>query len=97
MPWYEKCPLWCWSYHSSLHVADLVTAESCPQVGVLTGPFPFHCLLQAMEREVKAALTEGKPEEVVSSAFKLRLSREDIQTLNNFSWLNDEVKLAAAQ
>ncbi|XP_052541952.1 sentrin-specific protease 2 [Tympanuchus pallidicinctus] len=51
----------------------------------------FPPLTEAMEREIKAALSEGKPEEVVSSAFKLRLSREDIQTLNNFSWLNDEV------
>uniref|UniRef100_A0A803XK66 Ubiquitin-like protease family profile domain-containing protein n=1 Tax=Meleagris gallopavo TaxID=9103 RepID=A0A803XK66_MELGA len=45
----------------------------------------------AMEREIKAALGEGKPDEIMSSAFKLRLTREDIQTLDNFQWLNDEV------
>lgn len=64
---------------------------------MLTGPFPFNCLLQDMEREVMAALGEGKPDEIMSSAFKLRLTREDIQTLGNRRWLNDEVKLAAAQ
>ncbi|POI29885.1 hypothetical protein CIB84_006365 [Bambusicola thoracicus] len=70
---------------------DLVLTESCPQVGVLTGPFPFNCFLQAMEKEIMDALDEGKPDEIMSSAFKLRLTREDIQTLGNQCWLNDEV------
>ncbi|XP_031452400.1 sentrin-specific protease 2 isoform X2 [Phasianus colchicus] len=51
----------------------------------------FPPLTEAMEREIKAALGEGKPDEILSSAFKLRLTREDIQTLNNHQWLNDEV------
>ena len=48
-------------------------------------------LTEDMEREVMAALGEGKPDEIMSSAFKLRLTREDIQTLGNRRWLNDEV------
>lgn len=50
-----------------------------------------------MEREIVAAFGEGDPDEIMSSAFKLRVTREDIHTLRNLHWLNDEVKLAAAQ
>lgn len=50
-----------------------------------------------MEREVSAAVGSGEPEEVMSSAFKLKVTREDIQTLRNLCWLNDEVKPAAHQ
>lgn len=62
-----------------------------------TSPSPFNCSFQATEREVIAALGKGEPDEVMSSAFKLRVTREDIRTLRNLCWLNDEVKLAAAQ
>ncbi|OXB83463.1 UNVERIFIED_CONTAM: hypothetical protein H355_006310 [Colinus virginianus] len=54
------------------------------------GSSPFE-LLQAMEREVMAALGRGEPAEVMSSAFKLKVTREDIQTLSGYQWLNDEV------
>lgn len=50
-----------------------------------------------MEREVIAAFGKGEPHEIMSSAFKLKVTREDIHTLKNLRWLNDEVKLAAAQ
>ncbi|OXB65267.1 hypothetical protein ASZ78_001574 [Callipepla squamata] len=66
-------------------------AKYCPT------PKPMSCrsspfeLLQAMEREVMAALGTGEPDEVMSSAFKLKVTREDIQTLNSYQWLNDEV------
>ena len=50
-----------------------------------------------MEREVIAAFDSGEPDEIMSSAFKLKVTREDIHTLRNLCWLNDEVKLAAAQ
>ncbi|NXX23364.1 SENP2 protease, partial [Podargus strigoides] len=46
---------------------------------------------QAMEREINAALAPGRPDEVMSSCFKLRVTREDIYTLSNYYWLNDEV------
>uniref|UniRef100_A0A8C9EU86 SUMO specific peptidase 2 n=1 Tax=Pavo cristatus TaxID=9049 RepID=A0A8C9EU86_PAVCR len=51
----------------------------------------FPPLTEAMEGEIAAALGEGKPDEIMSSAFKLKLTREDIQTLNDLHWLNDEV------
>ncbi|XP_072200714.1 sentrin-specific protease 2 [Excalfactoria chinensis] len=51
----------------------------------------FPPLTEAMEREIMAALGEGKSDEIMSSAFKLRITREDIQTLNDLRWLNDEV------
>ncbi|XP_074429643.1 sentrin-specific protease 2-like [Larus michahellis] len=47
--------------------------------------------LLAMEREVIAALGKGEPDEIMSSAFKLRVTRQDIRTLGNLCWLNDEV------
>ncbi|XP_063196315.1 sentrin-specific protease 2-like [Chroicocephalus ridibundus] len=46
---------------------------------------------EAMEREVVAALGKGEPEEIMSSAFNLKVTREDVHTLRNGSWLNDEV------
>ncbi|KAM6356285.1 sentrin-specific protease 2-like [Alca torda] len=51
----------------------------------------FTPLTEAMEREVIAALGKGEPAEVMSSAFKLKVTREDIGTLRNLCWLNDEV------
>ncbi|XP_074429640.1 sentrin-specific protease 2-like [Larus michahellis] len=45
----------------------------------------------AMEREVIAALGKGEPDEVMSSAFKLRVTCQDIRTLRSLCWLNDEV------
>jgi len=44
-----------------------------------------------MEREISNALGHGPQDEVLSSAFKLRITRGDIQTLKNYHWLNDEV------
>lgn len=50
-----------------------------------------------MEKDVIAAFSDGEPEEIMSSAFKLKVTREDIHTLKNLCWLNDEVKPTAAQ
>ncbi|KAM6304959.1 sentrin-specific protease 2 [Aegotheles albertisi] len=55
------------------------------------GSVPDVEMLQAMEREVSAAFGRGEADEVLSSAYKLRVTREDIGTLENFCWLNDEV------
>ncbi|KAM6356367.1 LOW QUALITY PROTEIN: sentrin-specific protease 2-like [Alca torda] len=44
-----------------------------------------------MEREVIAALGKGEPDEVLSCAFNLKVTREDIHTLRKLCWLNDEV------
>ncbi|XP_074449126.1 sentrin-specific protease 2-like [Larus michahellis] len=51
----------------------------------------FTPLTEAMEREVVAALGKGEPEEILSSAFKLRVTRQDVHTLRKLCWLNDEV------
>ncbi|XP_054022819.1 sentrin-specific protease 2 [Dryobates pubescens] len=45
----------------------------------------------ALEREVHAAFGRGEPDEILSSAFKLKVTREDIGTLREHRWLNDEV------
>ncbi|NXF69759.1 SENP2 protease, partial [Ciccaba nigrolineata] len=46
---------------------------------------------QAMEREIDAAFGKGDPDEIMSSAFKLRVTRQDIHTLMDLCWLNDEI------
>ncbi|KAJ6669148.1 hypothetical protein lerEdw1_007957 [Lerista edwardsae] len=51
----------------------------------------FPDLTEDMEREVANALNHGEEEEVLSHAFKLKITRGDIQTLKNQQWLNDVV------
>ncbi|XP_026711352.1 sentrin-specific protease 2 [Athene cunicularia] len=51
----------------------------------------FSPLTEAMEREVSAAFGRGDPGEIMSSAFKLKVTREDIHTLMDLQWLNDEI------
>uniref|UniRef100_UPI00398EB149 LOW QUALITY PROTEIN: sentrin-specific protease 2 n=1 Tax=Pristiophorus japonicus TaxID=55135 RepID=UPI00398EB149 len=46
---------------------------------------------EKMAEEVRKALDYGEPDEVLSTGFKLRITRKDISTLCNYSWLNDEV------
>ncbi|XP_064021137.1 sentrin-specific protease 2-like isoform X1 [Pogoniulus pusillus] len=48
-------------------------------------------LTEALEKEVCDAFGRGDPDEIVSSAFKLKVTREDIGTLREHRWLNDEV------
>ncbi|XP_029418521.1 sentrin-specific protease 2 isoform X2 [Nannospalax galili] len=48
-------------------------------------------LPEDMEKEISNALGHGPQDEILSSAFKLRITRGDIQTLKNYHWLNDEV------
>ncbi|NXL63838.1 SENP2 protease, partial [Chordeiles acutipennis] len=48
-------------------------------------------LFQAMEKDIIAAFSDGEPEEIMSSAFKLKVTREDIHTLRSLCWLNDEI------
>ncbi|NXN23093.1 SENP2 protease, partial [Nycticryphes semicollaris] len=52
---------------------------------------PFNCAFQAMENEVAAAFNMGQADEVMSSAFKLKITREDIHTLRNLCWVNDKI------
>nr|XP_044999446.1 sentrin-specific protease 2-like [Jaculus jaculus] len=44
-----------------------------------------------IEEEVRSALGPGPEDEVLSTAFKLRITRADIRTLTSQQWLNDEV------
>ncbi|XP_032761488.1 sentrin-specific protease 2-like [Rattus rattus] len=44
-----------------------------------------------MEKEVEKALGPGTQEEILSTGFKLKITRGDMQTLKNGQWLNDEV------
>ncbi|KAM6228173.1 sentrin-specific protease 2-like [Porphyrio hochstetteri] len=44
-----------------------------------------------MEEEIAAALGDGNPDEILSSAFKLTVTREDMRTLEKLQWLNDTV------
>nr|XP_060624019.1 sentrin-specific protease 2 isoform X2 [Anolis sagrei ordinatus] len=46
---------------------------------------------EPMEREIANVLSYGKEDQVLTSAFKLNITRGDIQTLRNQQWLNDVV------
>ncbi|XP_067892298.1 sentrin-specific protease 2-like [Heterodontus francisci] len=46
---------------------------------------------EKMVEEVRKALDYGESDEVLSTGFKLRITRKDIGTLCNYNWLNDEV------
>ncbi|NXU68572.1 SENP2 protease, partial [Horornis vulcanius] len=48
-------------------------------------------LFQAMECDVCAAFYSGVPEDILSRAFKLTVTREDIYTLQPKGWLNDKI------
>ncbi|XP_069790134.1 sentrin-specific protease 2-like isoform X2 [Narcine bancroftii] len=51
----------------------------------------LHQLTEEMVEEVRRALDYGEPDEVLSTGFKLKITRKDISTLCNYNWLNDEV------
>ncbi|NWV47099.1 SENP1 protease, partial [Daphoenositta chrysoptera] len=56
-----------------------------------TGREFFLASWQEMEKEIKSLFRGGNQDEVLSEAFRLTITRKDIQTLNNLNWLNDEV------
>ncbi|KAK2857439.1 hypothetical protein Q7C36_005358 [Tachysurus vachellii] len=51
----------------------------------------FPRLTKEMQQEVSAALAHRDPDLILSSAFKLRITQRDLATLQEGSWLNDEV------
>ncbi|XP_051562223.1 sentrin-specific protease 2-like [Myxocyprinus asiaticus] len=51
----------------------------------------FPRLTKEMQQEVSAALAQSDPNLVLCSAFKLRITQRDLATLQEGSWLNDEV------
>uniref|UniRef100_A0AAX7TSP0 Ubiquitin-like protease family profile domain-containing protein n=1 Tax=Astatotilapia calliptera TaxID=8154 RepID=A0AAX7TSP0_ASTCA len=48
-------------------------------------------LTKEMAAEVSGALAQSDPNRVLSAAFKLRITQRDLGTLQEGSWLNDEV------
>ncbi|XP_040594500.1 sentrin-specific protease 2-like [Mesocricetus auratus] len=65
-----------------MHVADQEKGRGMEEVLDVT---------EDMEKEIKNALGPGPQEEILSRAFKLQITRGDIQTLGNGQWLNDEI------
>ncbi|KAF3826300.1 hypothetical protein GH733_006414 [Mirounga leonina] len=51
----------------------------------------FPEITEEMEKEIKNVFRNGNQDEVLSEAFRLTITRKDIQTLNHLNWLNDEV------
>ncbi|KAM3845808.1 sentrin-specific protease 1 isoform 2-T3 [Vipera latastei] len=51
----------------------------------------FPEITEEMEKEIKNVLRSGNQDEVLSEAFRLTITRKDIQTLKHLNWLNDEV------
>ncbi|XP_030410341.1 sentrin-specific protease 1 isoform X1 [Gopherus evgoodei] len=51
----------------------------------------FPEITEEMEKEIKSVFLSGNQDEVLSEAFRLTITRKDIQTLNNLNWLNDEI------
>ncbi|XP_053568827.1 sentrin-specific protease 2 [Bombina bombina] len=48
-------------------------------------------ITKEMEKEIKQVLGHGDADDVLSSAFKLKITRQDFWTLKNKHWLNDEI------
>ncbi|KAH9510200.1 SUMO1 sentrin specific peptidase 1 [Bulinus truncatus] len=48
-------------------------------------------LTDEMQQTVDYALGPGNPNEILSEAFRLQITRRDIATLKGLNWLNDEV------
>ncbi|CAM2119721.1 sentrin-specific protease 2 isoform X2 [Caretta caretta] len=69
--------------------AAVLKEQKCPGPEKSTERLPE--LTEDMEREITNALGHGQEGEILSSAFKLKVTRGDIQTLRNHHWLNDEV------
>ncbi|XP_006888288.1 PREDICTED: sentrin-specific protease 1 [Elephantulus edwardii] len=55
------------------------------------GENEFPEITEEMEKEIKNVFRNGNQDEVLSEAFRLTITRKDIQTLNHLNWLNDEI------
>ncbi|KYO44117.1 sentrin-specific protease 1 isoform B [Alligator mississippiensis] len=51
----------------------------------------FPEITEEMEKEIRSVFRGGNQDEVLSEAFRLTITRKDIQTLNHLNWLNDEI------
>uniref|UniRef100_A0A8C1QUR8 SUMO specific peptidase 2 n=1 Tax=Cyprinus carpio TaxID=7962 RepID=A0A8C1QUR8_CYPCA len=76
---------------------ELVAGPSLPSRSELItdtvrrGEEEFPRLTKEMQQEVSAAIAQTDPNLVLCSAFKLRITQRDLATLQEGSWLNDEV------
>ena len=59
--------------------------------GKITGLDCGPQLTEDMQKEVSSALGPGPKEEILSRAFKMAVTREDMRTLRDSHWLNDTV------
>ncbi|XP_030637411.1 sentrin-specific protease 2 [Chanos chanos] len=82
----------------NLNDRDRTAAAHCsaqarpdPLAETRRGEDEFPRLGKEMLQEVSAALAQRDPNLVLSSAFKLRITQRDLATLQEGSWLNDEV------
>ncbi|MEE6489879.1 hypothetical protein FKM82_015710 [Ascaphus truei] len=48
-------------------------------------------ITEEMEKEIRHVLGHGHPDDILSIAFKLRITRQDFWTLRHQNWLNDEI------
>nr|XP_045008663.1 sentrin-specific protease 1 isoform X2 [Jaculus jaculus] len=51
----------------------------------------FPEITEEMEKEIKNVFRNGNQDEILSEAFRLTITRKDMQTLNHLNWLNDEI------
>ncbi|XP_052604777.1 sentrin-specific protease 1 isoform X3 [Peromyscus californicus insignis] len=65
------------------------TAKKSHQLTDSEDEFPE--ITEEMEKEIKNVFRNGNQDEVLSEAFRLTITRKDIQTLNHLNWLNDEI------
>ncbi|KAI1229749.1 Sentrin-specific protease 1, partial [Lamprotornis superbus] len=68
-----------------------VGPEGLERARVGQGDEEFPEITEEMEKEIKSLFRGGNQDEVLSEAFRLTITRKDIQTLNNLNWLNDEI------
>ncbi|NXD88467.1 SENP1 protease, partial [Halcyon senegalensis] len=68
-----------------------VVPEEKEDARVADGEEEFPEITEEMEKEIKNVFRGGNQDEVLSEAFRLTITRKDIQTLNNLNWLNDEI------
>ncbi|XP_074081757.1 sentrin-specific protease 1 isoform X2 [Macrotis lagotis] len=69
-----------------------ITQEEEKEPGKVTdSEDEFPEITEEMEKEIKNVFRNGNQDEVLSEAFRLTITRKDIQTLNNLNWLNDEI------
>ncbi|XP_042316483.1 sentrin-specific protease 2 isoform X2 [Sceloporus undulatus] len=74
------------------HCVVQVEEQKCLSLDMTTEYFPD--LTEDMEQEIANVLSYGQEDEILTSAFKLNITRGDIQTLRNQHWLNDVLNTA---